>query len=52
MAGMKYNKWQVILNGKHIDTVFYTDYCDKDYVLRACIDHDGMNPNIAIKLVP
>jgi hypothetical protein len=46
------NAWEVHLNGKHIDTVFYQLDCDKDYVRRSLIDHDHMDPNITVKLRP
>lgn len=43
------NEWKVFLFGKHIDTVFFTKDCDKDYVLNSLIDHDGYHPSIQIK---
>lgn len=41
--------WNVYLNGKLINTVFYGVNCDKDYVLDGLINHDGMNPAIIIR---
>jgi hypothetical protein len=41
--------WDVILNGKIIDTVWYTKDCDADYVRRSLVDHDGYNPNITVR---
>lgn len=41
--------WDVFLNGKNIDTVFFMKDCDKDYVLRALIDHDGYDPRITVR---
>lgn len=41
--------WDVILNGKVVDTVWYTKDCDADYVRRSLIDHDGYNPNITVR---
>lgn len=41
--------WNVYLNGKLIDTVFFDRDCDKDYVLDSLINHDGYHPNIKIK---
>lgn len=45
------NAWDVYLNGKVIDTVFFTKDCTKDYVLKSLIDHDGYDPRIIIKKV-
>lgn len=41
--------WKVYLNGKLIDEVPYSGDCDKEYVTRSLIDHDGYDP--AIKIV-
>lgn len=41
--------WDVILNGKVLDTVWYTKDCDADYVRRSLINHDGYNPNITVR---
>ena len=41
--------WNVYLNGKWIDTVFYTADCDRDYVKDSLINHDGYYPNIVVK---
>lgn len=47
---MKQNAWDVYLNDELIDTVFYDENCDKDYVLRGLIEHDGYDPEIEIRL--
>ena len=41
--------WDVILNGKVVDTVWYTKDCNADYVRRSLVDHDGYNPNITVR---
>lgn len=41
--------WHVYLNGKRIDTVFFHDDLDKDYVLKSLIDHDHYHPSIKVK---
>jgi hypothetical protein len=41
--------WNVYLNGKKIDTVFYTSDCDAEYVRKSLIDHDGYDPNITVR---
>jgi hypothetical protein len=41
--------WNVYLNGRKIDTVFFDATCDRDYVLRALIDHDGYDPAITVR---
>lgn len=43
------NAWNVYLNGKKIDTVFFDSYCDADYVKRALVDHDGYHPGIKVR---
>ena len=45
---MKSNGWNVYLNGKLIDTVFFDKDCDKDYVYKALVNHDGYNPSIVV----
>lgn len=40
--------WDVYLNGKLIDTVFFNRGCDRDYVRRSLIEHDGYDPNIVV----
>ena len=47
----KMNAFNVSLNGKIIDTVFYNDSCDKEYVKDALINHDGFDPNIKVTKV-
>ena len=41
--------WNVYLNGKLIDTVFYDADCDADYVRRGLINHDGYDPRIVVR---
>ena len=41
--------WNVYLNGKLIDTVFYNLNCDKQYVFNSLIEHYDYNPAIIIK---
>jgi len=41
--------WNVYLNRKEIDTVFFDKNCDKDYVLRALINHDGYDSRITVR---
>lgn len=41
--------WDVILNGKVIDTVFYDADCDADYVKRGLINHDGYDAGIEVR---
>lgn len=40
--------WNVILNGRVIDTVWYTPNCDADYVRRSLINHDGHDAGITV----
>lgn len=46
---MNQNNWNVYLNGKLIDSVYYTKDCDAEYVRNSLINHDGYNSNIKIK---
>jgi len=41
-------QWDVYLNGKLIDSVFYDNNCTEWYVKNGLINHDGYNPNIII----
>ena len=41
--------WDVILEGEIIDTVFYNNDCDADYIKQSLIDHDGYDPRIEVK---
>lgn len=47
---MKQTAWNVYLDDELIDTVFYDENCDKDYVLRSLIEHDNYAPDIEIRL--
>lgn len=44
--------WDVFLNGKWIDKVFYDTDCQQDYVRRGLIQHDGYHPNIVVTAEP
>jgi hypothetical protein len=41
--------WNVYLNGRVIDSVFFDKDCDEWYVKRALINHDGYNPSIQVR---
>jgi hypothetical protein len=47
----KPNAWNVYLDSKEIDTVFFDPYCDKDYVYRALVEHDGYDSRIVVEKV-
>jgi hypothetical protein len=45
--------WNVYIDNPYgpealIDTVFYDDDCDEDYVRRGLIEHDGYDPAIRV----
>lgn len=46
---MKARAWNVYLRGRLIDTVWFDADCDRDYVLRALIDHDGYDSRIEVQ---
>lgn len=41
--------WNVYRKGKLIDSVPYTKDCDKEYVRRSLIDHDGYPSDIHVR---
>ena len=45
---MKMIWWDVYLNKKLIDSVPYTADCDREYVKRSLIEHDGYDPRIEV----
>lgn len=46
---MKAQAWDVYVNGRLIDTVFFDEDTEKDVVRRSLIDHDGYPPNIYLR---
>jgi hypothetical protein len=40
--------WDAFLNGKYIDTVFFSESFDHEYVKKSLVEHDGMNPDIKV----
>lgn len=45
---MKQIAWDVKQHGKVIDTVFYDETCDAEYVRTGLINHDGYPSNITV----
>lgn len=41
--------WNVYLNNRLIDTVFYTPPCNKEYVRDGLINHDGYDHRIVVR---
>jgi len=41
--------WDVFLNGRLIDTVWYTKDCDAQYVRNSLINHDGYDSRIVVR---
>jgi len=41
--------WDVLKGGGRIDTVYYDDSCDAEYVRATLIDHDGYDPRITVR---
>lgn len=41
--------WNIYLFGELIDTVFYDDDCDAEYVRTSLIEHDGYDPEIDVE---
>lgn len=44
----KAKAWNVYLRGKLIDAVWFDADCDREYVLRSLIGHDGYDPRITV----
>ncbi len=42
-------RWQVVLNEKVIEEVYYTADCDAKYVKETLINHDGFNSGIEVR---
>ena len=42
--------WNVYLNNRIINTVFYTATCDRDYVYDGLVNHDGYDSRIKVRL--
>jgi hypothetical protein len=40
--------WNVYLNNRLIDTVFYMANCDRAWVYDGLVNHDGYNPRIVV----
>lgn len=49
MNDTKQKTWDVFLEGKHIDTIFYTTPVDEQEVLNSLINHDGYDPRIIVE---
>jgi hypothetical protein len=41
--------WDVFLNGRLVDTVFFQPECDLHYVRKSLINHDGYSVAIIVK---
>ena len=48
---MNVNAWNVYLGDRLIDTVFFQEGCDEDWVRRSLIEHDGYDGRIRVQLV-
>lgn len=46
---MKMKAWDVWLNGRCIDTVFFDEDISADEVYRSLVNHDGYNPGIEVR---
>lgn len=49
---MKQNAWDVFLDGIWVDTVFFNQDLDEDYVRNSLICHDHYHPDITLKVQP
>jgi len=47
---MNVKAWDVVRRERVIDTVFYTEDCDEDYVRDSLISHDGYPWDIEVFL--
>lgn len=51
-VGSSQQAWDVSLDGKVIDTVFYDPDVDADYVRRGLVNHDGYDARIKVRRSP
>lgn len=42
-------EWNIYLGNDLIDTVFFSDNCDHDYIKDSLINHDGYDSRIELK---
>lgn len=47
-SGGAHQAWNVYLNGKLIDTVFFVPSMEADDVKRSLVNHDGYDPAITV----
>lgn len=45
------NTWEVYEDYDYIDTVYFDDGCDKEYVREQLIEHDGYPNNITLSCI-
>jgi hypothetical protein len=43
------NEWDVYIDNEWIDSVFFTNDCDANYVKNSLIEHDYFPENIIVK---
>lgn len=48
---MRSTRWDVYLRGKYIESVFFDEDCDHDYVYSSLVEHDGYDPSIKVRKV-
>ena len=41
--------WNVFLGARLIDTVYFQNICDEEYVRTSLIEHDGYDPRIVVE---
>jgi len=41
--------WDVWLNGRCVNTVWFNPDCDADYVRDSLVNHDGYDPDIEVR---
>jgi hypothetical protein len=46
---MKMQEWNVYLGGDLIDTVWYNDQFDSEYVYMTLVEHDGYHTDIVVE---
>ena len=46
---MKTTCWNVYFHGRIIDTIWYDEICDADYVRNSLINHDGYDVRIKVR---
>lgn len=46
---MNMQGWDVLINGRRVNIVYYASDCEADYVYRSLVEHDGYPSHITVR---